>query len=534
MIASTRICFRVAGRPVVMFARYLLAGLAIAAMASLVGAAPARAQQDPLAAEFAKRDSELQTIKASVAKAQELRNSLESDIGVLRSHFGLSDESSAQARLINERLRLGEAVMRRHVALQRFAVHVEHVQNANDAAYELQLLRNALWDDRLKKAIAGLRSVAAKAGDATPRLADLSASYEVAVSRLSETVAATLREIAIMRSQGRLKSALYGGSEDRRYQELVSEWGQGVANAAQLEPSSPWEIFRPVAQPGRKRPDFALIWDESERDWHKVAAAVPLEAIFRDAYIGLGKRPSAGKLKYIADNLGQVKVQQNAATAIARYLTEAGAGKAAPQDQAFGDLADGEKIIATLRDTEVFRARFVFDNAFRGLILEGLDRLRQDLAQQGPLTAGSLKRLDTLLAAHAIKLDSQWVKGALPKTGTVRVVAWFSDRPDTRFVSTWMFDRERVTIDANNGDVRNNGSGQGIRRGNVVRSERSTPGRNCVTSDERVFEEGGRVSFLSVYVCTREDGTLQTNLVSGAGTWEMVSPANDQPASSRL
>ena len=134
-----------------------------------------------------------------------------------------------------------------------------------------------------------------------------------------------------------------------------------------------------------------------------------------------------------------------------------------------------------------------------------------------------LHDLDTLSRRHGIILDSQWAQGPLPETGEVRVVAWFSDNPKIKFASTWRFEREKVTIDVSNGDARNNGHAQGIRTGNVIYSERSIPGRNCVASDERVFEKGGKLTFSSVYVCTLQNGTTQINNVSGAGTWEILS-----------
>lgn len=529
MIASTGARFRATG----LFAACLV-GLAITASLTLGGAA-AQSQSDPLAAAFSQRDSELQSIKADAAKARALRNSLQREIAGLRRHVeGRKDLPPAQARLIGEQLRQGDAVMRRHAALDRFAPHTDHIRIATDAAYELELLMKALRDDRLKSASAGLRDAAVKAGDATSRLAEISEAYEASISGLSDAIGATMQEIVAMRARARLKSALYGGVNDARYLQLVGDAGKEVADAAIFEPTAPWEIFRPVAQSGRRAPDFALIWDEPEQDWYRVNAALPLEAIFRDAFIGLGKRPSAGRIKYIVDNIAQVNTQHNAATALARYLNDASGENGTPAKQALARLPDAAKVADALRDPEVFRAKFVYDNAFRAWVFEVLDKIRQDLVNQGASATAFLKRLDALLAAHAIMLESQWAKAGLPAKANVRVVAWFSDRPDKTFVSTWMFDREKVTIDANNGDVQNNGPGQGIRSGNVVRSERSMPGRNCVASDERVFEEGGRISFSSVYVCTREDGTLQTNRVSGGGTWEVVSPANDRPASSKL
>jgi hypothetical protein len=316
---------------------------------------------------------------------------------------------------------------------------------------------------------------------------------------------------------------------DPRYRQLVAQWGDSLADAASYLPSSPWELFRPVARNGGTTPNVALIWDEQHREWYRIDGNVAVEAIFRDAYMSLQSRPTPGKLKYLADNIGQVRAQEAAADALATYLRDAGRDAGTPRNQAFTHRAEPEEIQAGLRDLPTFRAKFVYDAAYRAVVLETLDRLRQDLVTQGATAEADVRELDTLLGRHGITLDSQWAQGPLPENGDVRVIAWFSDNPKARFASTWRFEREKVTIDAHNGDVRNNGPAQGIRTGNVVRSERSLPRRNCIASDERVFAKDGKLTFSSVYVCTLQDGTTRINNVSGAGTWQVVSPSTRLP-----
>ncbi len=186
--------------------------------------------------------------------------------------------------------------------------------------------------------------------------------------------------------------------------------------------------------------------------------------------------------------------------------------------------AVGEKSIES-QGGPAFSAGFVYDPAFRGRVLDELDKVRRDLIGQGPGAKAALDDLDKLAKQHSIALDSQWAQGVIPAVATVRVVAWYSGKPKNKFTSTWQFEKEKVTVDIANGrHADGNGYAHGIRSGDVIRSEGSIPGRNCSMSDERTFKQGGLLTFSTAYTCKLEDGTVQTSNMTGSGTWQVVSP----------
>lgn len=321
------------------------------------------------------------------------------------------------------------------------------------------------------------------------------------------------KRLNLARNQAQLGSTTAGGQEDQRFRQLVAQYGQDFAAAAIYAPSSPPEVFRP----SDRSLDAALIWDEQAEEWYRVKGDVPVETIFRDVSSALGRPPTPGQLKYLADNYGQVEKRQAMVAAFTNYLREAAREESKPQNQAFAHLADRGNLLTALGDAEMFRVKFVYDGQFRSWLLDRLDQLRTDLVKQGPAAQPSLRELDALLDLHGTTLDSQWAQGVLPAVGAVRVVAWFSDSPKKKFVSTWRFEKEKVAIDIDGGH------GHGTRKGNVVRSEGSLPGRNCTATDVRTFKEGGGLTFSAVYTCALDDGTTKVSEVSGGGTWQIVS-----------
>lgn len=507
--------------------------LSVACIAAVLGSAPPIfAQQDPLAAAFAERNGELGAIKAALAAAENKRGELEQDVrGIGALLTSSPDLTPAQRAELADPLARATLRLERHARLAGVRIFVDKVSQATDAAYALGWLAQALRDDDGGADLRALSGAVARTGTNSVGFAERIDAYHGAVADLIAAIDKLARALDVMRAEARLGSQAYGGTDDPRYRRLIALSGQTFVDAATYVPSSPWEVFRPVRRSGGQDGDVVLIWDAQEQDWYRIEGSVPVEAIFRDAYLALDRRPTPGKLKYLAENFGQVKGQEAAADAFSAYLSEAGRQRETPQNQAFSRAPEGGLILAILSDPATFRARFVYDAAFRAFVLKVLDELRHDLVAQGSRAEPALRGLDALTSQHGVTLDSQWSQGFLPETGSIRVVAWFSDNPRNKFVSTWQFEREKVLIDVNNGDVRNNGYAQGIRNGNIVRSERSIPGRNCIASDERVFEQGGTLTFSSVYVCTLNDGTTQTNKVAGAGTWHVVSPATSKGAS---
>jgi hypothetical protein len=501
--------------------------------AALGGTIPAWPQQAPLAEAFLQRDAEFRAIKDGVATAQEKLGALEQAVSALAAALDVRrDLTSAERLEVTEQLYQASTGLQRHAALQRFRSYADRVSQATDAAYEIELLNRSLRGADLGAPLRGLIAIAGRLGVDNVALSRSAEAYGELTAGLLDATGRLIDALNDMRLGARLGSERYGGAHDPRYRQLADEWGQNLADAATYAPTSPWEVFRPIARPSDRSLDVALIWDEQEQDWYRIDGSVPVETIFRDAFVALDRRPTPGKLKYLAENFSQLKGQEEAAEAFAGYLAEAGRDGNAPSNRAFSRLPDRVQLLANLRDPAIFQAKFAYDTAFRARTFELLDKLREDLIEQGPPAEQTLRDFDRLLTRYDVTLESQWARSFLPATGDIRVVAWFSDNPKSKFTSMWRFEREKVTIDVNNGDARNNGHAHGIRIDNVVRSDRSIPSRNCIASDERVFQKGGTLTFSSLYVCTLPDGTTQTNKVAGAGTWQIVAPAGGSPRKS--
>jgi hypothetical protein len=340
----------------------------------------------------------------------------------------------------------------------------------------------------------------------------------------SEVMAAAERlhgQLAEMRDQSRLASVLYGGENDPRYRRLVEQFGKEFADTAAYAPSSPREVFRPTAAPLEP----TLIWDEQEEEWYRIDSKVPVETIFRESLLASGRRPTPGQLKVLADNFGKLQTHRAAADSLADYLRAAAQPGDTPPARAFAQVGEDVKTMLMPADPAMFRLKYVYDASFRTATLEALDKLRQKLGEQN--AEASLRELDGLLMQHNITLESQWAQSALPAVGDVRVVAWFADNPKEKFTSTWSFDKEKVTIAISNGYA------HGTRSGDVVRTEGSIPGKNCIATDERVFAKDGKLTFSAVYTCTLEDGSTQINNRSGEGTWQIAAPAPPPQAKPR-
>lgn len=394
---------------------------------------------------------------------------------------------------------------------------------------DLRSLRDDVAKAAAQKDVPGLAEFGARAA-AIERAVDLGpALHELGEGLRDENPGTPLRAIAdaadrigaaveAARARAQLRGEAYGGADDPRYRQLVAQWGEAFADGATWAPTTVWDVFRPTTRPGDKSLDVALIWDEQGSEWYRIDGGIPVETVFMDGSVGLGRRLSAGKLKYLAENHDEIARWAVAADGFWHYAKGAAEDGQSPRGQAFARVAGEHAVLTRLSELEPFGLKFVYDASFRATVLDALDGLRRDLVKQGVPAEAALRDLDAMLAKSAITLESQWAEGVIPANATVRVTAWFSNSPRTRFVSTWRFEKEKVTVEIDKGYA------QGIRAGNLVKSEGSIPGRNCTASDEREFKDGGNLSFTAIYVCTLADGSTQVNNVSGAGTWRIVPP----------
>ncbi|WP_155478847.1 hypothetical protein [Rhodoplanes serenus] len=425
------------------------------------------------------------------------------------------------------------AVLRPHAdALARFVAFVALSPAWEDAGHELtERLVPALRPDDVDAARAMLiGSIGVADPDRDPAVAALE-DYRRALQALVAAAAPLAARMAMQRDHDRIGGPDHGGKDDRRFRQLVAQFGETLADVSVYIPSSPPELFRPRVPPPEKVFDVALLWDDHDNEWHRVAADVPVEDIFRDVFIATGKRPTPGQLKYLAGTYGQIGVRRATIEAIADVLD--GAAPESPVRLALARSPDGEALRAALAERWRLSARYVYDAAFRAAMLRTVDEVRQGLVEQAGPAAADLRRLDDLLGRFGLTLDSQWAAAVPPSVGTLKVTAWFSDDPRTKFTSIWRFDKEEVRIDIDQGRA------TGVRRGNVVQTEGSIPGRNCIATDVRTFAPDGRLSFSASYRCVRENGVVEVSNRVGLGTWEVVgddarpSSPVQQPAANR-
>lgn len=479
-----------------------------ACMVALLGlGTPAWSQQDPLAPALGESDANFRTVKDGVATARDLLHTMAQDLSAAKTSLEgnpASPQRDDDLRLVQESLASAQA---HRAALGAFADYADKVR-APDVASELPALQQTLGNDLA----AQLRAVAGRAsGGVGPAFAANSERYVKLAVDVAAAAGKLQTQLVDLRDQSRLGSAIYGGENDPRYRRLIDKFKE-LADAATYVPSSPREVFRSTARPLEP----ALIWDEQEEEWYRVDGSVPVEAIFREATLASGRRPTPGQLKVMAENFGKLRTLRATADAMADYVGEAAQPGSTPRHRAFAELGEDGKAALMPADPAMFKIKYVYDGAFRAATLDTLDRLRQNLGKQG--AEASLREFDGMLRQHNVTLESMWSQGVLPAVGEVRVVAWFADDPKKKFTSTWQFEKEKVTIAIDNGYA------NGVRLGDVVRTEGSIPGRNCIASDERVFSKGGGLTFSSVYTCTLENGSTEVNNRSGAGTWQIVTP----------
>ncbi|RAI45250.1 hypothetical protein [Rhodoplanes roseus] len=409
-------------------------------------------------------------------------------------------------------------VLGRHAeALDRYAGFAALAGSWRDLGYELAALLAAVRREEIDALSAGI----APGQDAATALA----AYRQSIDSLTATAAPLHDRVTASRERDRLAGESRGGKDDARYRQLVGQLGETLANASVYVPSAPPELYRPKVPPAEKVFDVALVWDEAEGEWLRLPADVPVEEIFRDVFIASGRRPTPGQLKYLAGIHSQILARQATIDAFADLLRAARAGEGSTA-QAFARSADGPAIRKALDEPWRLRARYVYDGAYRAWTLGVIDQIRRDLVTQGAAAADALRSLDELLDRHGLTLDSQWAVAVPPAVGSVTVTAWFRDDPKTRFVSTWRFEKEQVRIEIDQGRA------NGVRRGNTVQTEGSIPGRNCVATDTRSFAPNGTLTFSASYRCVRDDGTIEVNDRSGAGTWEIAAEAAKPTATS--
>jgi hypothetical protein len=492
-------------------------------VAMLAGGLSARSADDPLAAAFARSDAGFRLVKERVSAVEDRLDKVSRMLATTSAGIeGRPDaEPSRRADALDHLGKARARLDRLGPGLVAFRQYADKTAQATDAVIELQELAKILHDED----VAALQSAAG----ATAELSglDVAASqesvrlYGEALTGLLGTVDGLVGELETMRGQAQLRSETYGGAADPRYRQLAAQWGQDFADAKPFAPSSPWDVFRPTDN----SVEVALIWNDREREWYRVDGRVAIEKVFRDAHLALGQRPTPGRLKYLAENFGQLKSLEAAAEVMVGYLSDVDRERLTPRGMALAAVRDSERLAAEPPSRAAFRAGFVYDPAFRGRVLDGIDKVRRELIGQGAQAKAALDELDAVAKQYGIALDSQWAQGVIPAVATVRVVAWFSGKPRNKFTSTWQFDKEKVTVDiANDRHTEGNGYAHGVRSGDVIRSEGSIPSRNCSVSDERTFKQGGHLTFSAAYTCRLDDGTVQTSNMIGSGTWQLVSP----------
>lgn len=480
------------------------------------GAAPppvasAATPDTTIAADFA-------TVTAAAAQARQTLQPLETALDALAERNGAAgrDPGFGRAR---------EALERHREALARFTALAALAPSWRDLGHELGSLASTVR-------LADVDALAATVGSgASAELRAALAAYRRAAGAVAAAAGPLRDRVTAARERDRLAGEARGGKVDPRWRALVAQHGETLADASVYVPSSPPELYRPKVAPAEKVFDVALVWDEAEDEWHRLAGDVPVEDIFRDVFIATGKRPTPGQLKTLSGIHAQTRARTAAVDALAGWLDAAAAGDgAAAQARARAD--DAAALREALREPWRLRARYAYDAGFRETWLAGIDGVRKDLVGQRAAGAAALQSLDAVLDRHGLTLDSQWAAAVPPAKATLKVTAWFRDDPKTRFVSLWHFDKEQVRIEIEQGRA------TGMRRGSVVQSEGSIPARNCVASDSRTFLANGTLNFAASYRCVRGDGVIEAKDRVGAGTWEVVpdgaatdgKPADPKPA----
>lgn len=472
---------------------------------------PAAAETDPVAESSAALDVAFQELRGRVAQVQpEL-----SRLGEALGNFGeqLSPADAVSSPELAAHFADAQAVLRGHdEVLRRFALYTATVTHWRDAGQEIERLADLLnfEGDRILRVVA---ERPARADSGPDVLATAHTAYRQEMTALVDAARKMHEQMQVIREHERLAGARSGGRDDPRFRQLVTQFGEGFADAAVYLPSTPPELFRPRERPADSALDVALIWDAQKSEWYRVLGSAPVEDIFRDAYIAHGQRPTPEQLKTLATNAAQNGLRGTAANEFAQLVSSSG-DPALAQAVERSD-ADGA-MRGAIAELWLFRSKYAYDEKFRGQMHRFLGRLHDELATDANANAAPLRRLDELASRFNVVVESRAEKGELPAVGAVRVVSWPSRSPAAKSTSIWRFDQERVTVEIAGRQV------LGQRKGNVVTSDARAPRQNCMVKDTRTFAAGGTLTFTAVQTCTRRGGRTRVREVSGAGTWELL------------
>ncbi|MCX7427664.1 MAG: hypothetical protein NTW96_18800 [Planctomycetia bacterium] len=391
--------------------------LGVAAFLGLVAicATLTRADDDPLAEALAETDAEFRAVKDGVATAKDKIDEVEKNLVAaeefLRDRPDLAPADPAERKRLLKTLGASRESLAKHAdTLEKFGDYSGKVTDALDVVYEVDALQKAIASDDLSVQLRTLGEAMMKYGGKAPLIGKALEVYGEMTTGLVDATDRLHKEIVEVRNQGSLGSGTYGGQKDPRYQQLIRQFGREFAQSATFAPTSPREVFRPIDKPR----SAVLLWDDDEGEWYRFDGGVLIETVFRDVRAARGDRPTVVQLKHLAENYAQIESRQAMAEAFRDYLRQAAAVGLSPRNEALPKAAGAGRVLLSLDDLDVFRARFVYDGQFRGGVLTVLDEMRIDMVKQGSSAKRSVAELDALVARHGVTLASQ----AAAKTAT--------------------------------------------------------------------------------------------------------------------
>jgi hypothetical protein len=399
----------------------LLGAAACLGLIVFCGSSARGAADDPLAAALAETDAEFRAVKDGVATAKDKIAEVEKNLGVaeesLRSRPNLAP--AERERLLKTLGATRESLAKHAETLEKFGDYSGKVTDALDVVYEVDALRKAIASDDLSVQLRTLSEAMKQYGGKMPLVGKALEVYGEMTTGLVDATDRLHEQIVETRNQGALGSGTYAGQKDPRYQQLVRQFGREFAQSATFAPTSPREVFRPIDRPR----SAVLLWDEDAGQWHRFDGDVLIETVFRDVRATRGDRPTVVQLKHLAENYAQIESRQAMAEAFRNYLRQAAVVGLSPRDEALPKAAGAGRVLGSLDDLDLFRARFVYDGQFRGEVLTVLDEMRIDMVKQGLRAKPSVAELDALVARHGVTLDSQasaktaTTSGSKPTTG---------------------------------------------------------------------------------------------------------------------
>ncbi|MGD9518260.1 MAG: VWA domain-containing protein [Armatimonadota bacterium] len=270
--------------------------------------------------------------------------------------------------------------------LRLFQDHAGKVGEVITAAWDLKQLADDARARRGGQSAAALHVAAwlmNEYGDKVPipLVGDALKAYGQITQGILDATDQIAKTIDQNRNQNMFGAGTYGGMDNPLYQELVKQYGKDLADAYTYAPCRVPYVYAPIGQD----PGWCLVWNPDTQKWQKVdQPAAALEQIYRDRALVKG-HTNPDLLVGLAGLKDAIDEHQASAVDVLglwEQMRKPLMGNARDAFDAVNRKHDYD-LWRFLDDPEGFRARYIYDSAFRGQVHQYMVETYEELSKRG-------------------------------------------------------------------------------------------------------------------------------------------------------